>query len=199
MATWQTTFLNVVRVHYGRRTELKPGFQACPFRMPVLNRLFKAYLTFGVKLAIFSIFPSLPAFTVWSPCFRLNHLMSKKREKKNQTSGHAVFSLTIECCHRNTLSFIWWTQSLLWNLSFHPGSLKGHHKIPLVVNSLFLLHVLALTFKGDMVNSIEKNVMNAADYVEHAKEETKKAVKYQSKARRVSFLIIEQDHLSLLF
>lgn len=27
--------------------------------------------------------------------------------------------------------------------------------------------------------------MNATDYVEHAKEETKKAVKYQSKARRV--------------
>lgn len=43
-----------------------------------------------------------------------------------------------------------------------------------------------------MVNSIEKNVMNAVDYVEHAKEETKKAVKYQSKARRVGtrFLVI---------
>lgn len=37
-----------------------------------------------------------------------------------------------------------------------------------------------------MVNNIERNVMNAADYVEHAKEETKKAIKYQSKARRVS-------------
>lgn len=37
-----------------------------------------------------------------------------------------------------------------------------------------------------MINNIEKNVMNAADYVEHAKEETKKAIKYQSKARRVS-------------
>ncbi|XP_014442898.1 syntaxin-2 isoform X3 [Tupaia chinensis] len=38
--------------------------------------------------------------------------------------------------------------------------------------------------QGEMVNNIEKNVMNAADYVEHAKEETKKAVKYHSKARR---------------
>lgn len=45
---------------------------------------------------------------------------------------------------------------------------------------------LQLFFKGEMINNIEKNVMNAADYVEHAKEETKKAVKYQSKARRVS-------------
>lgn len=41
-------------------------------------------------------------------------------------------------------------------------------------------------FQGEMVNNIERNVMNAADYVEHAKEETKKAIKYQSKARRVS-------------
>lgn len=37
-----------------------------------------------------------------------------------------------------------------------------------------------------MVNNIERNVVNAVDYVEHAKEETKKAIKYQSKARRVS-------------
>lgn len=48
-----------------------------------------------------------------------------------------------------------------------------------------------------MVNSIEKNVMNAVDYVEHAKEETKKAVKYQSKARRVSFPVGEQVLLLL--
>ncbi|GAB5578952.1 syntaxin-2 isoform X8 [Prionailurus iriomotensis] len=37
---------------------------------------------------------------------------------------------------------------------------------------------------GEMINNIEKNVMNATDYVEHAKEETKKAIKYHSKARR---------------
>lgn len=41
-----------------------------------------------------------------------------------------------------------------------------------------------------MINNIEKNVMNASDYVEHAKEETKKAVKYQSKARRVCYLSV---------
>lgn len=41
-----------------------------------------------------------------------------------------------------------------------------------------------------MINNIEKNVMNATDYVEHAKEETKKAVKYQSKARRVCCLSV---------
>ncbi|NXS40774.1 STX2 protein, partial [Balaeniceps rex] len=45
-------------------------------------------------------------------------------------------------------------------------------------------------FKGEMINNIEKNGMNASDYVEHAKEETKKAVKYQSKARRKMWIII---------
>ncbi|XP_037734766.1 syntaxin-2 isoform X3 [Chelonia mydas] len=45
--------------------------------------------------------------------------------------------------------------------------------------------------QGEMINNIEKDVMNASDYVEHAKEETKKAVKYQSKARRkMTFIII---------
>lgn len=53
-----------------------------------------------------------------------------------------------------------------------------------------IIFSLTLYFKGEMINNIEKNVMNASDYVEHAKEETKKAVKYQSKARRVWSLLI---------
>ena len=36
-----------------------------------------------------------------------------------------------------------------------------------------------------MVNRVEFNVEQAAEYVQSAKQETKKAVKYQSKARRV--------------
>lgn len=36
-----------------------------------------------------------------------------------------------------------------------------------------------------MVNNIEKNVSNAAEYICSAKEETKKAVRYQKKSRRV--------------
>lgn len=46
-------------------------------------------------------------------------------------------------------------------------------------------HEIVCIIQGDMVNNIEKNVENATDYIEHAKEETKKAVKYQSKSRRV--------------
>lgn len=36
-----------------------------------------------------------------------------------------------------------------------------------------------------MVNQIEYNVANAADYVQSARQETNQAVKYQSKARKV--------------
>ena len=37
-----------------------------------------------------------------------------------------------------------------------------------------------------MIDRIEYNVEQAVDYIETAKMDTKKAVKYQSKARRVS-------------
>lgn len=41
-----------------------------------------------------------------------------------------------------------------------------------------------------MVNNIENNVSNAAEYIYRAKEETKKAVRYQKKSRRVSVLFM---------
>ena len=37
-----------------------------------------------------------------------------------------------------------------------------------------------------MIDRIEYNVLSAADYIETAKAETRKAVRYQSKARRVN-------------
>ncbi|KAF7240795.1 Syntaxin-2 [Varanus komodoensis] len=58
------------------------------------------------------------------------------------------------------------------------------------LHEMFMDMAMLVEVQGEMVNSIEKNVMNAADYVEHAKEETKKAVKYQSKARRKLLFII---------
>uniref|UniRef100_A0A8C0BWI8 t-SNARE coiled-coil homology domain-containing protein n=1 Tax=Buteo japonicus TaxID=224669 RepID=A0A8C0BWI8_9AVES len=39
---------------------------------------------------------------------------------------------------------------------------------------------------GEMIDRIEYNVEHSVDYVERAVSDTKKAVKYQSKARRVS-------------
>ncbi|XP_051693596.1 syntaxin-2 isoform X5 [Oryctolagus cuniculus] len=52
------------------------------------------------------------------------------------------------------------------------------------LHEMFMDMAMFVETQGDMINNIEKNVMNAADYVEHAKEETKKAIKYHSKARR---------------
>ena len=42
--------------------------------------------------------------------------------------------------------------------------------------------------QGEMIDRIEYNVEQAVDFVQSAKSDTKKAVKYQSKARRVSIV-----------
>ncbi|XP_023576395.1 syntaxin-2 isoform X1 [Octodon degus] len=52
------------------------------------------------------------------------------------------------------------------------------------LHEMFMDMAMFVETQGEMINNIEKNVMNATEYVEHAKEETKKAVRYQSKARR---------------
>lgn len=51
--------------------------------------------------------------------------------------------------------------------------------ISFIVVSLFNL------LKGDMVDRIENNVFQTQDYVEKAVEQTKKAVEYQTKSRKV--------------
>ncbi|XP_038229909.1 syntaxin-2 isoform X3 [Dermochelys coriacea] len=58
------------------------------------------------------------------------------------------------------------------------------------LRDMFMDLAMFVETQGEMINNIEKNVMNASDYVEHAKEETKKAVKYQSKARRKKWIIV---------
>ncbi|XP_066544827.1 syntaxin-2 isoform X2 [Amia ocellicauda] len=57
------------------------------------------------------------------------------------------------------------------------------------LHDMFVDMAMLVETQGEMVNNIEKNVTNAVDYVGRAKEETKKAVKYQSKARRKMFYI----------
>ena len=44
--------------------------------------------------------------------------------------------------------------------------------------------------QGEMIDRIEYNVEQAVDYIETAKMDTKKAVKYQSKARRVQYICV---------
>ncbi|XP_072908061.1 syntaxin-2-like isoform X1 [Hemitrygon akajei] len=58
------------------------------------------------------------------------------------------------------------------------------------LHDMFVDMAMLVEQQGEMVNNIETNVVNAVEYVERAKEETKKAMRYQSKARRKMFLII---------
>ncbi len=48
-----------------------------------------------------------------------------------------------------------------------------------------------------MIDNIEANVMQAEDYTKTAKEETKKAVQYQSSARKVPETMIRVQELKL--
>lgn len=48
----------------------------------------------------------------------------------------------------------------------------------------------APALQGEMIDRIEYNVEHSVDYVERAVSDTKKAVKYQSKARRKKIMII---------
>ncbi|XP_074916191.1 syntaxin-2 [Chelonoidis abingdonii] len=58
------------------------------------------------------------------------------------------------------------------------------------LHEMFMDMAMFVEAQGEMINSIEKNVMNASDYIEHAKEKTKEALKYQSKARRKKWIIV---------
>ncbi|XP_005986912.1 syntaxin-1A isoform X1 [Latimeria chalumnae] len=70
-----------------------------------------------------------------------------------------------------------------------------HSEIIKLENSIRELHdmfmdmAMLVESQGEMVNSIERNVLNSTDYIEHATSETKKAVTYQTKSRRKMILI----------
>lgn len=70
------------------------------------------------------------------------------------------------------------------------------HWVPLVHVSLSVRAQPAcfLHLQGDLVDNIERSVSNAAEYTSSAKEETKKAVRWQKKSRRVRL----NDALQLL-
>ncbi|KAJ8263236.1 hypothetical protein COCON_G00156930 [Conger conger] len=65
------------------------------------------------------------------------------------------------------------------------------------LHDMFVDMAMLVETQGEMVNNIEKNVTNSVEYIGHAKEETKKAVRYQKKARR-KYLIIAMAVLVLL-
>uniref|UniRef100_A0A8C4PZV9 Syntaxin 4 n=1 Tax=Eptatretus burgeri TaxID=7764 RepID=A0A8C4PZV9_EPTBU len=57
------------------------------------------------------------------------------------------------------------------------------------LHEMFLDMASLIQNQGDMVNNIERSVLSAVDYVEQAKEETKQAVRMQSKARKKLILV----------
>ncbi|XP_067882805.1 syntaxin-1B [Heterodontus francisci] len=71
-----------------------------------------------------------------------------------------------------------------------------HTEIIKLENSIRELHdmfvdmAMLVESQGEMIDRIEYNVDHSVDYVERAVSDTKKAVKYQSKARRKKILII---------
>ncbi|XP_071259520.1 syntaxin-2-like isoform X3 [Salvelinus alpinus] len=58
------------------------------------------------------------------------------------------------------------------------------------LHAMFMDMAMLVENQGDMINNIENNVSNAAEYIGRAKEETKKAVRYQKKSRRKVWLAI---------
>ncbi|KAL3857987.1 hypothetical protein ACJMK2_012606 [Sinanodonta woodiana] len=58
------------------------------------------------------------------------------------------------------------------------------------LHDMFMDMAMLVESQGEMIDRIEFNVEQAVDYVETAKMDTKKAVKYQSKARRKLIMII---------
>uniref|UniRef100_A0AAR2JGE1 Syntaxin-1B n=1 Tax=Pygocentrus nattereri TaxID=42514 RepID=A0AAR2JGE1_PYGNA len=71
-----------------------------------------------------------------------------------------------------------------------------HHEIIKLENSIRELHDMFLDMamlvesQGEMIDRIEYNVEHSVDYVERAVSDTKKAVKYQSQARKKKIMII---------
>lgn len=64
----------------------------------------------------------------------------------------------------------------------------GFKRVTNAILTLYMRYVVpvALFLQGEMIDRIEYHVEHAVDYVQTATQDTKKALKYQSKARRVS-------------
>jgi len=58
------------------------------------------------------------------------------------------------------------------------------------LHDMFMDMAMLVESQGEMIDRIEYNVEQAVDYVEAAKQDTKKAVKYISKARRKKLILI---------
>jgi len=58
------------------------------------------------------------------------------------------------------------------------------------LHDMFMDMAMLVENQGEMIDRIEYNVEHAVDYVQTATQDTKKALKYQSKARRKKIMIM---------
>ncbi|KAJ7997021.1 hypothetical protein DPEC_G00224590 [Dallia pectoralis] len=58
------------------------------------------------------------------------------------------------------------------------------------LHDMFMDMAMLVESQGEMIDRVEYNVEHAVDYIERAVSDTKKAVKYQSKARRKKIVIV---------
>uniref|UniRef100_A0A8C2I4Y9 Syntaxin 2b n=1 Tax=Cyprinus carpio TaxID=7962 RepID=A0A8C2I4Y9_CYPCA len=66
------------------------------------------------------------------------------------------------------------------------------------LHDMFVDMAMLVETQGEMIDNIEKNVTNAVDYVGQAKVETKKAVRYQTQARREMMGVEKQCEVEVL-
>jgi len=65
------------------------------------------------------------------------------------------------------------------------------------LHDMFMDMAMLVENQGEMIDRIEYHVEHAVDYVQTATQDTKKALKYQSKARRVSHTVVILDLCAL--
>ena len=70
------------------------------------------------------------------------------------------------------------------------GSCNGNPHPRLSTAVVVAYSCVRVAVQGEMIDRIEHNVEKAVDYVETAAADTKKAMKYQSAARKVSCLCL---------
>lgn len=106
-----------------------------------------------------------------------------------------LLSASLSLC----LSFTHYSSRFPHLLSIHIQTLPPNLHIWLSLSSscLHIFHTSSVTnlSQGEMIDRIEYNVEHSVDYVERAVSDTKKAVKYQSKARRVSHICDKRMHV----
>ncbi|XP_067102197.1 syntaxin-1A [Osmerus mordax] len=82
-----------------------------------------------------------------------------------------------------------WEQALSEIETRHTEIIKLESSIR-ELHDMFLDMAMLVENQGEMIDRVEYNVEHSVDYVERAVSDTKKAVKYQSKARRKKILIL---------